>query len=145
MGQRQNKNFWLSYLSAFLTILGQGLRRSYKKGVYFSYYGVQLINLNLKTKQNTIKIELRWKISIICWDIILQRCIATCLSGDIVSPSIHVVHLETFALLLLFHNCQPSKSYIFIIPASYSKLNILVTKPIIHLTQTKYEKYFLFM
>ena len=36
MGRRQNKNiehknFCLSYLSAFLTILGQGLRRSYKK------------------------------------------------------------------------------------------------------------------
>ena len=34
MGRRQNKNiksFWLFYLNAFLTILGQGLNRSYKK------------------------------------------------------------------------------------------------------------------
>ena len=31
MGRKQNKNICLSYLSAFLTILGQALRRSYKK------------------------------------------------------------------------------------------------------------------
>ena len=32
--KHENKNFCLFYLSAFLTILGQGLRRSYKKWVY---------------------------------------------------------------------------------------------------------------
>ena len=55
-GKKEHKNFYLSYLSAFLTMLVQVLRRSYKKWMYRVYVYPPIFNIsNILCSQKQIQ------------------------------------------------------------------------------------------